>query len=99
VQPGDPLGLRSRLAKHSEWISPTLEWILSLDEDSFLKATRHNALRRPGLRGLIRNALVAAGNSHDPRLRPLIEHHAENEDPMLREHACWALARLDSAAG
>jgi epoxyqueuosine reductase len=99
VQPSDPLGLRSRLAKHAEWTAPTLEWILSLDEESFLQATRHNALRRPGLRGLIRNALVAAGNSHDPRLRRLIEHHTENEDPMLREHACWALARLDSGAG
>jgi epoxyqueuosine reductase len=93
-QPGDPLGLRSRLAKRSEWIAPTLEWILSLDEAAFLRATRRSALRRPGLRGLIRNALVAAGNAGDPRLRPLIEHHAENEDPMLREHAGWALDRM-----
>lgn len=93
----DPLGLRSRLAKRSEWVAPTLEWILSLDEDSFAQATRRSALRRPGLRGLIRNALVAAGNSGDPRLRTAIEHHAENADPMLREHACWALDRMDSA--
>jgi epoxyqueuosine reductase len=67
---------------------------LSLDEAAFLRATRRSALRRPGLRGLIRNALVAAGNAGDPRLRPLIEHHAENEDPMLREHAGWALDRM-----
>ena len=95
-QPSDPLGLRSRLAKRSEWIAPTLEWILSLDEVAFLHATRRSALRRPGLRGLIRNALVAAGNAGDPRLRSLIEHHAENEDPMLREHARWALDQMDS---
>jgi epoxyqueuosine reductase len=95
-QPRDPLGLRSRLEKRSEWIAPTLEWILSLDEAAFLQATRRSALRRPGLRGLIRNALVAAGNSGDPGLRSLIEHHAENEDPMLREHARWALDRMDS---
>lgn len=95
-QLSDPLGLRSRLAKRSEWVAPTLEWILSLDEDSFAQATRRSALRRPGLRGLIRNALVAAGNSGDPRLRSAIEHHAENADPMLREHACWALDRMDS---
>jgi epoxyqueuosine reductase len=73
-----------------------LEWILSLDEDSFRLATRRSALRRPGLRGLIRNALVAAGNADDPRLRSLIEHHARSEDPMLREHAIWALARTSA---
>ena len=93
----DPLGLRTRLSKRSEWVAPTLEWILSLDEDSFAAATRRNALRRSGLRGLIRNALVAAGNAKEPGLRSLIEHHAESEDPMLREHANWALERLDSA--
>lgn len=93
----DPLGLRSRLSKHSEWVAPTLAWILSLDEDSFARATRRNALRRPGLRGLIRNALVAAGNAKDPALRALVEHHSQNGDPMLREHADWALNRIDSA--
>ena len=96
-RPSDPLGLRARLAKRSEWVAPTLKWILSLDEDAFAEATRRSALRRPGLRGLIRNALVAAGNAGDPRLRSSIEHYAENPDPMLREHACWALDRLDRA--
>jgi epoxyqueuosine reductase len=93
----DPLGLRTRLSKRSEWVAPTLEWILSLDEDTFAAATRRNALRRSGLRGLIRNALVAAGNAKEPGLRSLIERHAESEDPMLREHANWALDRLDAA--
>jgi len=92
----DPLGLRSRLAKRAEWRAPTLEWILSLDEAAFAEATRRSALRRPGWRGLIRNALVAAGNAGDPRLRSSIEYHAESTDPMLREHAYWALERLDS---
>jgi epoxyqueuosine reductase len=96
VHQSDPLGLRSRLAKRPEWLAPTLEWILSLDEESFLQATRRTVLRRPGLRGLIRNALVAAGNAGDPKLRSLVEHHAQSEDPMLREHACWALARIGS---
>lgn len=93
----DPLGLRARLAKHSEWTAPTLEWILSLDEESFAKATRRSAIRRAGLRGLLRNALVAAANSGDSRLRPSVECYVEHSDPILREHARWALERLDSA--
>ncbi|MFP6655254.1 MAG: tRNA epoxyqueuosine(34) reductase QueG, partial [Myxococcota bacterium] len=94
----DPLGLRARLAKHKEWIAPTLEWILTLDEDSFAKSTRRSALRRSGYRGLIRNALVAAGNAREARLRPIIEELAESEDPLLREHALWALAQYDGVA-
>jgi epoxyqueuosine reductase len=77
-------------------VAPTLEWILSLDEEAFAEATRRNALRRPGLRGLIRNALVAAGNAKEPGLRELVERHARNEDPMLREHANWALDRMEA---
>lgn len=92
----DPLGSRSRLAKREEWEAPTLEWLLGLDDAGFARATRHSALRRSGRRGLLRNALVAAGNSGDPSLRHRIEEHHRGTDPMLREHAEWALARLAS---
>jgi len=90
----DPLGLRARLAPRSAWRTPSLAWILSLDEAAFAEATRGTALRRPRHRGLLRNALVAAGNSGDPALRDAVARHAESEDPVLREHARWALARL-----
>ena len=93
----DPLGLRQRLESRPEWIAPTLEWILELDEEAYVAATRRSALRRSGRRGLIRNALIAAGNSGAPGLRPLLERHALGPDPMLREHARWALARLDTS--
>jgi len=93
----DPLGLRTRLAPRPEWRAPTLEWILSLDAEGFADATRRTALRRPSHRGLLRNALIAAGNSGDPRLRSPLLRYAEGDDPMLREHARWALERLDAA--
>jgi len=92
--PPDPLGLRARLAPRTEWRAPGLEWLLGLDEDSWRSATRRMALRRPGHRGLIRNALVAAGNSGDSALIPAVQRHAASEDPLLVDHAVWALARL-----
>ncbi|MHA7836455.1 MAG: tRNA epoxyqueuosine(34) reductase QueG [bacterium] len=91
----DPLGLRARLEQREQWRMPTLEWLLSLDETGFLEASRKSALRRPGHRGLIRNALVAAGNAGDARLRDAVARWAGSEDEMLAEHARWALARLE----
>jgi epoxyqueuosine reductase len=92
--PPDPLGLRERLAPRSEWRAPALEWLLSLDEEGWRRATRGTAMRRPGLRGMLRNALVAAGNSGEPALIPAIRRHAGGGDPLLAAHAAWALARI-----
>ncbi len=92
--PADPLGLRARLAPRSEWRAPALGWLLELDEESWRRATRRMALRRGGRRGLLRNALIAAGNSGDPALIPAVERHARGDDPLLADHAAWALARL-----
>jgi epoxyqueuosine reductase len=92
--PPDPQGLRARLGARPEWAGPSLAWLLSLDETAWRGVTRRTALRRAKHRFLLRNALVAAGNSADPTLRPLLECHAAGPDPLLAEHARWALGRL-----
>lgn len=92
----DPLGLRQRLAAREVWQGPTLAWVLGLDPDAWQRVTRRSAVRRARHRGLLRNALVVAGNSGDGGLIPLVRKHAEGPDAMLREHARWALGRLES---
>jgi epoxyqueuosine reductase len=47
-------------------------------------------------RWLVRNAIVAAGNSGDASLVPLLERYTEGDDELLAEHARWALERLDT---
>jgi epoxyqueuosine reductase QueG len=39
---------------------------------------------------------VAIGNSGDTTRRPILERLAGDEDPVVREHALWALERLRS---
>jgi epoxyqueuosine reductase len=97
--PADLLGLRARLAPREEWRAPALAWVLGLSQESWRAAIRGTALRRSGYRGLLRNALVAAGNSRDASLVPLVRLHSESGDAMLAEHARWALARLATASG
>jgi epoxyqueuosine reductase len=48
-------------------------------------------------RRMTRNALLAMGNSGDPKFRPLLERHAAGGDEVLAEQARWSLARLDGA--
>jgi epoxyqueuosine reductase len=97
--PADPLGLGARLAPRSEWRAPSLAWLLGLAEEDWLRATRGSALRRARHRQLLRNALVAAGQSGDPSLRPAVARHAAGPDALLAEHARWALGRLGGGGG
>jgi len=92
--PADPLGLRERLRPRPEWVHPSLQWILDLDEESWRAATKKTALRRSRYRGLIRNALIVAGNVGRGELAPAISRCAESPDELIAEHARWALGRL-----
>jgi len=98
VVPDDLHGLRARIAPRSEWVGTSLAWILSLTEDAWREATRKTALRRAKHRGLLRNALVASGNSGDRSLLPLMATHAESDDPLIVEHARWAIGQLEIRA-
>jgi epoxyqueuosine reductase len=91
--------LRSRLAPRPALEAATLAWLLDLDEDAWRAATRRTALRRAKHRGLLRNALVAAGNRADPMHRAAVARHAASGDPLIAEHARWALERIDAATG
>ncbi|MBI4533020.1 MAG: tRNA epoxyqueuosine(34) reductase QueG [Candidatus Melainabacteria bacterium] len=64
----------------------------------FRKRFASTPLRRPGRRGLIRNALVVLGNLRPDGAVEKIHRFAVSEpDPMLREHAAWAVAQYDDA--
>lgn len=68
-------------------------------EEEFRQRFRHTPLRRPKRRGLIRNALVVLGNRRPGGMvGELAAFAGGEEDPMLREHAAWALAQYDDPA-
>jgi len=97
--PDDPLGLRARLCPRPEWVQPSLRWILELDETRWRAATKGTALRRSKYRGLLRNALIVAGNSGCSELLPLVRRWAESDDALVAEHARWALVELEAEPG
>jgi epoxyqueuosine reductase len=68
-----------------------------LDEPQFDALTRGRGLRRAGRGGLRRNALIALGNSGDPRARAPLIRALSDPDPALRRQAERALSRLERA--
>jgi epoxyqueuosine reductase len=81
----------------AEPVVSLLEWLRAPDE---VLRDRYERLYFPKKdpRYLRRNALVAAGNSADTRLVDAVRPYAEGDDQLLREHAEWALARLEDQA-
>jgi epoxyqueuosine reductase len=72
-----------------------------LESDAHELARRYERLFVPRKDGrfLKRNALVALGNTGRREDRAIAERYMTDDDPMLREYAEWALARLDERAG
>ncbi len=70
-----------------------VDWLEATDEDLTERYDRLYVPRNDG-RYLRRNALVAAGNSGDASLVSSVAPWAEQDDPLLRDHALWALDRL-----
>ena len=71
-----------------------VEWLRSDPADLRARYERLYVPRNDG-RYLHRNALVALGNAGGPEHRPLAEELAESDDELVREHAEWAIRRID----
>ena len=54
-------------------------------------------MKRTGRDRVVRNALIAAGNSGDASLMPAVERLLDDASPLVRAMAVWALRRLAPA--
>ena len=88
VPPSDPLSARSDLAS----LDPLL--ILAMDRERFLDRFAGTPVMRARLDGMRRNACIVLGNSGNHKAIPALNRVLSDPDPMIREHAAWALARL-----
>ena len=68
---------------------------LALDDAGFRTLFRGSPIRRIKRRGFLRNVCVALGNVGTATDRPALETAARDPEPLIAEHAAWALARLD----
>jgi epoxyqueuosine reductase len=75
---------------------PKLADLLALDDASFREKFSGSPIKRIGRNRMIRNCLIAAGNSGERAMAAHIRPHLSDPDPVVAEAANWALARLDA---
>jgi epoxyqueuosine reductase len=81
----------------AELAAPPLGDLLALDDAAFREMFAGSPIKRIGRNRMIRNCLIAAGNSGDVSLAPAISAHLDSDDPVIAEAARWALGYIDLA--
>ena len=78
---------------------PDLIELLSLTDTGFKTRFRDSPILRTKRRGLLRNVCVALGNIGDETALPALQKAAADAEPLIAEHARWAIAQIQSKAG
>ena len=82
-------------APRAELTAPALADLLALDDAGFRQVFAGSPIKRIKRDRMVRNAAIAAGNSGDPALAEPIAALLDDDAPVVRGAAVWALARLD----
>lgn len=84
------------MAEHSrpDLNMPALLELLQLDKESFKKMFAGTPILRTKRRGLLRNVCVALGNIGDESALPYLERALGDEEPLVVEHAEWAIQEI-----
>lgn len=78
----------------AELAAPELRELLALDDTGFREVFSGSPIRRIGRNRMVRNAAIAAGNSGDMTLLPLLAELRNDADPVVVDAVDWAIQRL-----
>ncbi len=74
---------------------PTVADFLLLKPEEWRKPLKGSPLERPRRKGLVRNAIIVAGNAHDESATPFLTKLLRSDpEPVVRAHAAWALGQI-----
>ena len=69
-----------------------------MTQEEFSARFKGSPIKRAKRRGLLRNVAVALGNWGSPEAIPALAVALNDEEPLIRGHAAWALGRIGTAA-
>jgi epoxyqueuosine reductase len=87
-------GREAKLAARDELRAPDLAYLAQLDDAAFRALFAKSPVKRIGRDRFIRNVLIAIGNSNDRALTVEAERLLDDESPLVRGAAVWALSQL-----
>ena len=73
--------------------------LLAMTQEEFTAAFKGSPVKRAKLRGLKRNAAVVLGNIGNAEDADVLTRALDDPEPLVREHAAWALASLAHGPG
>lgn len=85
------------LYARAELKGPGLDELAALDDAAFRDVFSGSPVKRSGRDRFVRNVAIAIGNSGEPRLIASLLPLLQDDAPIVRGAAIWALARLDPA--
>jgi len=68
--------------------------LMGMDQAEFSRRFKGSPVKRAKRRGLLRNVAVALGNWGSPEAVPVLTAAMQDDDPLIRGHAAWALGRI-----
>jgi epoxyqueuosine reductase len=89
-----PLTREPDLRPRPGTVAPALLDLIALDEGAWDAFTRGSPIRRAGRAGLLRNVAVALGNWGSDQAVPALTRALDDDEPLVRGHAAWALGRI-----
>ena len=78
--------------------APDLIKLLALDDVQFKSRFANSPILRTKRRGLLRNVCVALGNVGGESALPALQKAAADPEPLIAEHAQWAMAQIQRRA-
>jgi epoxyqueuosine reductase len=87
-------GREAKLAARDELRAPALADLAALDDAAFRARFTKSPVKRIGRDRFVRNVLIAIGNSNDRTLAAAAERSLDDESPLVRGAAVWALSQL-----
>jgi Uncharacterized Fe-S protein len=67
---------------------------LSISSQEFNQRFKGTPVKRAKRRGYLRNAAVALGNTGSMHALPVLQNALNDEEPLVREHAQWAIEEI-----
>jgi len=94
-----PVSLEASFEPLEESNPVQLAELFWLDDEAFRQRFKRTPLWRPKRRGILRNAAIVLGNNPAPAALPALVRGLNDEEPLVRGSAAWALGCYEESVG